>query len=329
MKTKLAILATLGALPPAFLVPGCTVRATPESVETTQSAIEGGDVINLGSQPVSSLFPLSTVGIVSTWTDTSGVAWDKYCTGEILSSTTILTAAHCKPNKTTKVFLYPSMPGAGALPLNFSLPASQTVAPAVQPGVVCDADVPGSFPSTCYSTGGSGNHYADLAVVTLAAQIPGAYAYHRVVLGPSGSFTAGAARGSWAVGTGQMDVLMNWCNGLPAIVGNASRSMQWVPMAPISGADSTGLFMTTYLYADEGDSGGPVYQEAKSATATPQGMYNLVLVGVISGTPPTCVVGNQVNTYTSVENADNHAWLLSQGATDTPDVATFGASLTP
>ncbi len=85
--------------------------------------------------------------------------------------------------------------------------------------------------------------------------------------------------------------------------------------------------MSQYLYADEGDSGGPVYQEPKRAAATPAGMYDLVLVGIISGTPPTCVVGGQVNTYTSVENADNHAWLLSQGASDTPDIATFGAAL--
>ncbi len=233
MKIKLGILATLSALPPALLVPGCTVQATPDSVGTTQSAIEGGDLINQGSNPASSLFPLSTVGVVSTWTDSSGVAWDKHCTGEILSPTTILTAAHCKPNKTTKIFLYPSMPGAGALPLSFSLPASHTVLPAVQPGVVCDADVAGSFPSTCYRNGGAGKHYADLAVDTLAAPIPGAYAYHSVILGASGSFKTSAPLGSWAVGTGEMDVLMNWCNGLPRHRGQRESLDAMGPHGPI------------------------------------------------------------------------------------------------
>jgi hypothetical protein len=37
-----------------------------------------------------------------------------------------------------------------------------------------------------------------------------------------------------------------------------------------------------------------------------------------------------VNTYTSIANADNNNnWLIAQGASDTPDIETFGAALTP
>jgi hypothetical protein len=270
--------------------------AYPAPAETA----DRGDPINESFNPVSNLFPLSTVAV-----NTPGGA---RCTGEILSATKILTAAHCKVDSTTTVAFYATTPGAGPLPTGTTIAASSDAAVALQPDVVCDPDVEGSFPDTCYSGSGSERHYADLAVLTLASEIPAPYV--PIALGPRGGFSEVST--PWEVATGQ-----GW-------------SMQWAPASYRSDSDSLGLFTMQATFGLPDDAGGPVYQYASDTGAVVPGTYNLVLAGVTSNIP-SCAEGSscsaQLNSYTSAAYPANYDWLMAQQAPDLQDVATFGASL--
>ncbi len=268
--------------------------------------LDRGDPINEDYNPVSSLFPQSTVTL-----ETGGTPG---CTGVILSATKILTAAHCQADSSTIVTFYPTTAGAGAFKTATQI--SATGFGAVQDGVVCDPRTTGSYPDTCYSGTGSLRHYADLAVITLASTIP-AGPYLHVNIGPSGSFNAAAKSGaipSWQVATG------------------GGGSMQWAPTYQTSSAnDNLGYFTMKSTFGSLGDLGGPLYQApGPDAGATLAGLYNITLAGIASSMD-ACVGANpcdtHITTYTSVEYAANYDWLMQQGASAAPDIATFGASL--
>jgi hypothetical protein len=267
--------------------------------------VDRGDPINEGFNPVSSLFPLSTVTL-----ETPG---SPGCTGVILSDTKILTAAHCKPGPTTTVRLYGTTAGSGALIAGPPLPPSTSVAVEVQPGVVCDPTVTGSVPDTCYTGSGSARHYADLAVVTLDALIPAPYV--PVALGPRGSFTANyGKKTSWQVATG------------------GGGAMRWAPTYyALSNNDNVGYFTMTSPFGLPGDTGGPVYQYATNTTPVASGVYNLILLGLTSTIGPdqggSATSNTHVTTYTSVVYPDNYDWIIGQGGAAASDVATFGSTL--
>jgi len=173
MNTKVKIFAAL--LGAAGIAYGCAMRSTDdapstEAVASSEAPIEGGRLINNGADDVSSLFPLSTVHLLTPVTAADGGITYWGCTGSILSPTQILTAAHCTPNRGTLIYFYPT---------------------------------PSSFPSTCSSNG----VYADFSVVTLSGTIPAGY--RPVVLGPSGQFSANFNNSAWAVGTGLMNFMAN------------------------------------------------------------------------------------------------------------------------
>jgi hypothetical protein len=318
MKTKLGIL-------PALFVCACVAPSSQESLpleptSSIQSPIESGDTINDPDNPVSSLFPVSTVHLSTQVTLPDGGLGDWDCTGVILTPMQVLTAAHCAANSTTVVSFYGTTRGAGPGPNGVTINASGTIPPAVEPGVVCSAFVPGSYPATCYSPN-AGGHFADLEVVTLSSAIKAPYL--AVTLGRAGVYAAASHRPSWEVGTGLMNLRKNgWDAAEPVL--NSALLMEWVPTTLVA-SDADGSFLSTQLYGDPGDSGGPVYQYAITASgASPvaPGTYNLILVGILSGMlgPNFSEDGKltYANRYTSVEEPDNAAWLQSEIALSPP-----------
>jgi hypothetical protein len=319
---------TIGAAALLAAVAACVVRQGDEPTSTNASSIEGGDPVNQDSNPVSILFPLSTVMVKTVHYLDDGGTDTESCTGEILTPNKILTAAHCYPTDETQVYLYPYGADAGTKPLPTPIVASG--APAIQPGAeLCDVNQI----SSCYSNTPS-THFADLAVVPISSTINPPY--HPVVLGPRGSFAASHPQGdgvkspsSWEVGTGLMNEWISGCVKNAATL-NASRSMQWVAMYHLPGNDNTGMFSVPTLWGDRGDSGGPVYEYAAGPVPSGPLAYNLILVGTLSSrTPKKCVPGATDYTvqYTSVEYGDNYDWLVNQGASVVTDVRSFGASL--
>jgi hypothetical protein len=274
---------------------------------------KGAHPINRPDDPISSRFPLSTVNL-----QTPGNT-NPSCTGVILAATKtttkILTAAHCKVNSTTTGRYYPTTaslsPGA-SLPSGAVFSASTVTPVAIPSGVVCDPDVPGSIPRTCYVNAGTGTqYYADLAVLTVDSPPPDGYV--PVALGASGALDATPSDDSWEVGSGY---------GGP---------MQWAPTDEC-GADVAGSFVAAAPFAQRGDTGGPVFQEVKSPLVSKNGM---ILIGIASTLGPctdSATCGARANVYTNVVNANNYTWLTGLGGAPAQtataaNVGSFGASL--
>lgn len=305
------------------LAAACAARSSspePEPVGSTEAPIEGGRVINDPQNPVSSLFPLSTVNILIN-TMVGGDVVTNRCTGVILSSTKILTAAHClSAGGTPGVYFYPTTAGAST-PTGNMIGASSTVPIAKPPGVVCPPSE--KVDPTC----SSGTHYADLGVLTLYSPIPAPY--KPVVLAPKGSFyksyLANTPPTAWTVGTGTMNWVRDWCKipaggDVPPSLVNPNRSMQWVPTFKL-GSGGSGIVYSSAALGDPGDSGGPIYQYAGDGKT-------LALIGILSRLDGSCEAGAyNYNTYTDVTQSDNYDWLVAQGATKAPTTASFGAAL--
>jgi hypothetical protein len=354
MRAKLATVPALFASSAALLW-GCAGNSArdaplPDSTGSTASPIEGGDPVNDVNNPVSSLFPQSTVQLRTTRTLPGGVTRQRRCTGQILSATKILTAAHCQTNSTTVVMLYPTVANAGALPINTPSTIIKAVATnptAFPPGVTCDDLVPSTFPSQCYTANsstnpsGPGTHYADMAVLTLASPIPIAPAgpYQRVGIGPRDSFATTQTAStkpppSWAVGTGDMNWYLHGCDGGVPGVWNTNQAMQWVPVHQLVPSDSNGIIQAEALFFDHGDSGGGLYQFGHTfiGPVLPT-TYNLILLGLASyfGPPEPCDPDLDPSTefasyWTSVEYGDNYDWVIAQGGVASSYVEPFGGS---
>ena len=313
----------MNALSKAFLAAvvagvACSSPAGTEGVGSSQSAIEGGQPINVDTDPVSSLLPMSTVLIETPETDAEGNVYTAPCTGVVLAPTKVLTAAHCQPNSQTEVYLYPTVANAGALP-DRAHPVLVVGSPALQHGVICDPNAPNW--DDCYSDVPS-SHFADLAVLTLLTPI---VSPHRpVILAASGSYGATQAMSkppsAWAAGAGMIN-FYNWaqCDSSAAtgFISNDTRHMEWVATRPLSPSDGDGSFTTRQIYTDYGDSGGPLYQAELSSAPVGADGYDLMLVGILSGSTPGCgLIGS--DTYTSTAYVDNFDWLVQQGGSASP-----------
>jgi hypothetical protein len=269
--------------------------------------VTGADLIN-NDDPVSSEVPTSTVNL-----QTPGNTYPS-CTGVILTTdgktTKILTAAHCKVNSSTTVRLFPTKTGSS--PTGAVYPVSTSTPIAIQSGVVCDPETVGSIPTTCYATDKAGEkYYADLAVVTIDSGMPDGYV--AAVLGASGSLSMpDDSISRWEVGT------------------ELGFTMRWGPTYEL-GPEAAGFFVAGAPFIQRGEGGGPVYEEVAEPLTSPNG---LVLVGIASAfgqcVDPKCT--EKANTYTSVVNPDNYAWLTGLGAAPAASgpsagqLATFGAA---
>ena len=238
--------------------------------------IVGGRPINSPGEAVTAQFPFSTVHI--TYTSSDGTL--TICTGVILSSTQVMTAAHCQfplgtfveyyNNKRTDPTTYVST--IASLP---TLPPNVTGTPSVFTGFTGDG-----------FTNSSGD-YADIAIIALATPIDHTkYPFVPITLLPGGTYSNDWMNSSWIVGTGFM-------NGVVNLVGN----MQYVASILKSNNDNTGYFVSKETYVDNGDSGGPVYQEAIDGS--------LRLIGITSGV----YVGDGGDRFTSVSRTSNYNWI--------------------
>ncbi len=260
-----------------------------------------GEPVNEISNLVSIQFPSSTVGLLSS---------DGYgCTGVVLTSTSILTAAHCHVDRNTTIELYLSDENGGSTPVD-SLPGSAIGTSDFPSAIDCNREVTGSFPQDCYSPLGAGSVYADLQVVNLNTSIPDAYS--PVVLAPSGSYADRSNDVSWMVATG------------------GGGSMQWAPISNQSSSDTTGLVSGSAPFGSWGDSGGPLFQYATATDATAK-QPNVVLIGIASAIGPLqgdCTSSqSHGETFTSVVQPDVYEWLVeSEHAQEAPANATFGAA---
>jgi hypothetical protein len=294
-----------------------------EPLGTIASPIENGKPINNGVDPVSSMFPRSTVMVrtpllndagAPTFTD-AGRPRGSQCTGEIIGPDRILTAAHCLPNSQTQIYLYPTDVDGGSTPIDGgNIPAIPLAGnPAFPPGIQPDEHKP----NVTFLSGGV---YADMAVLTLGYPVPSNYA--KVVLGRPGpdAYEATRTSSSWAVGAGLMNLFsLGHCDaGANPAIKNRSHQMMWTPVDPLNPLDASADFgeFTVLSQTDPGDSGGPIYQLATEADGglCPVGpdSFNLVLIGILSQ-GPCGPVGSDI--YTNVTNQTNSTWLVNQGAT--------------
>ncbi len=263
-----------------------------------------GQPSNDPANPMSGVFPYSTVNLLS--------GAGTKCTGVILSSTTILTAASCRMDESTEITFFPTQQTPDLQAVRGSV-----VSVDVPPGVVCDPTVTGSFPATCYTGASSGSAsdavYADLAVLTLADPVPDGYT--PVLLGSSGSdpseSTSSATPVSWQVAA-------------------TRTSMTWAPAYDVIGGTIAGSFAAQSVFGLAEDSGDLLLQPSAdfdndAATPPPP-----LLVGIASAIgacrdqcPASC--DSHLNSFTSVVDPVNYAWLQSYGASPAPAAATFGA----
>jgi hypothetical protein len=334
------------AVAAACAVPSRSDNSNPgsETAGSKQSSIERGDNINRSDSPESSQFPRSTVRLATKGKDPkTGEDVTGYCTGVIISPTQIITAAHCELNATTTVGLYPTAPGTGVFPIQ-PLLATTGATFSYPPGVTCYP--PNNVCIPLYYTCPGGAHcnatngtFADIAIITLANPIGAPYV--AAPLGAAGSFDTTYDRFSvWAVGTGMINVFASgghftyddagvvngiWTDPDNSTLANDDGAMSWVPVVlwqpPNGNNDDKGFFTGLEIYADPGDSGGPLYQFYNRP-----GDYKLILVGVLHGMDDSF----QHSQWTSVENQVIHDWITSVLKPGPPGgtagVASFGAA---
>jgi hypothetical protein len=352
MRPALLSRAGLSVVVVAAATAACALQTSADdgqgSMGTSATPIEGGRVINAGSDSIAMLVPYYTVWI------SSG------CTGVIVSPNQILTAAHCQVDDSTDVEFYPLWPSTGNTPNPSPTLQIDTTKTLVEQGVNCPSDLG----TGCYSYQGSSTHYADIQILTLTDNVPSGYL--PAMLGVSGSYSTanlgGVLNGAmWLVGTGNMNMDQARCpaksTSNTTTVYNLNHVMEWVALDGLSSSDTNatvalpggggtlqwpggstasgvGMFTTSLrgvAYSDPGDSGGPVFQYQLIGSKS-----KLVLVGIESG-GIDCThasTGSYIDWYTSVVYGDNYTWLtdnipsLKPAITaSTQSVTTFGAAL--
>jgi hypothetical protein len=305
------------ALVAAALFQGCTAHLAPESIGSVGDAIEGGHLINDDSDPVSKRIPLSTVGILNRVTK-GGVTTDYRCTGVILSTWKVLTAAHCVGGE-VRAYFYPVGTGAGASRQGSFIMLANPVKPA---GIDCHERAGVSTPpADCFLANGT---YADIAVLNFVTQLPAPTAtspWKPAWLAPRGSFATSVKPtfARWAVGAGRMNSVTLGCadgGGVPDADLNPSNLMEWVAVSNLSLSRSSVISMSPSV-ADRGDSGGPIYQYAGNG-------QNLAVTATAAWLSGSCA-SVWDNWYVDVTQPDNYDWIVHQGATETPATASFGA----
>jgi hypothetical protein len=277
-----------------------------------------GYPINDGPDPISSVFPVSTVSLES--------PGRKGCAGVVLTSRKILTAAHCGVGPTTIAHFFPAGAKLGNRPIA-SIPAASTMT-ATQ-GVTCDPFAPdNAYPANCFTNTGSTGayHNADLAVLTLSADVPSGFV--PVVLGPRGITGQGVEELPtwWEVAVGDQKQI------------DINSRMMWAPVTyeadPSDSIVSQGWFYVDSVFGLGNDSGGPVYQAPAAGAGTGTGgegavFMNMKLVGIVTDVDPNCATGTSCihqNAVVSVTFPDNYDWLVGLGGSALSRVASFGAS---
>ena len=272
------------ALALAGVTGGCSLSsgAPDEPAGTTDQPIVGGHDINNGADDVASLFPLSTVTLVCT-------SPGGQCTGELLSSVQILTAAHCCPPGTSlsRVYQYDNVRGNTTYS-SISTYTSSPPTPVIPDGVTGQNLPGGGFDS-------AGN-YADLALLTLPAPLP--LPVTATIPGLPGAYSSLKDQHTavWEVGTGGHDGTRN-----------AALAMKWIPVALLGKNDDSGMFAALSAEgaqtapANPGDSGGPVYQLLGGTV--------LLVVGV------TSFFNSTSSHFTSVLAPTNRNWIMNHYTT--------------
>jgi hypothetical protein len=323
----------LSAVALAATALGCS-DARPDAVGEASSPVEGGHFINDHDDTISKMFPKSTVEVFQNYK--SKTDWTGHCTGVILAENKVLTAAHCVgptavigarnlvSGDTYRINFYPSGDGAGSVAIDAEYRTATQSGVALPDHVSCAPDGDGNVKdrNTCYNNG----VLADMAVLTLSSKIGDKWkpAYLPVRGSTATLISQKRSPSTWIVGTGKMDYAKPYCSHFSSVSSaeNPDGKMKWVPVASyvMGGA---GKLVTSNVYADPGDSGGPMYRYAPNGD-------DLILVGIAHWMELTCTLFGNIkdhyNEEVDVSEGSNYDWLIKQGAHPVSELGSFGAS---
>jgi hypothetical protein len=323
---RLSLFVTSSAL--ALICASCS-SPTDGPFGSSASPIEGGELINNGMDDVAKKFPLSTVTVRVQRADNTV---DR-CTGVVVGTRKVLTAAHCfKPKDPFAWVLFYPVTGSGNTPDNAT--ENNMVSVDTQDGAACSGDLPGLDDPGCRNKSGD---YADIAIMTLANDIPSDH--KPVSLAPSMWYQMwlqlhhNEAHSFWTVGTGEMSTFRKGCalpdgTPKPPEIKNESSIMEWVPTFTLS-SNGNGRITTAIIFADWGDSGGPLFTYADDKSGS------LMLVGITSRASYDCYGRLPSATlYTDVTQKGNYDWITAGVSPPPPpppkpasSTSTFGAAL--